>query len=396
LPTWYSAATLKSLEGHDNLENIRKRKGLIFADNGTAKFEAAYPVVNTACMTTSLMGLTSDTGIPFFGIDGNFSSNITTLGDLVNNASRFIASDGARRYYAPVWLTSPDPKLTSMVGIFLYQFLDGADSQPLSRILELAGEGKVFHDEDHSIQILTCTISPYWELGEVELHATGRESTVQTRSYARKLSTNARGISVNVTELNENARLHLRMTQAILKSQADNSWNGWTKNLATAFALAVARIPDVPIVKNANDEGFYVAGLVHEIPPGRDAANITTFRYIMVDYGFGYGTRSVSIYLAMAVMITYCILTVSYMAYTIVTGRSSTAWSLGIELVTLALQSRRPDHLGHVSVGIDSINTLAEPVGIRVNSQNELELVFAHDRDLGSRDLRKIARNKEY
>ena len=186
------------------------------------------------------------------------------------------------------------------------------------------------------------------------------------------------------------------MTQAILKSQDDNSGNGWTKNLATAFALAVARIPDVPIVKNANNEDYYIAGLVHEIPSGTDAANITTFRYTMVDYGFGYGTRSISIYLAMAVMITYCILTVSYMAYTIVTGRSSTAWSLGIELVTLALQSRRHDHLGHVSVGIDSINTLAEPFGIRVNCPNELELVFAHDRDLGSRDLRKIARNKEY
>ena len=141
IPTWYSAATLKSLEGPRNLENIGK--GLIFADNGTVTFEAAYPIVNTACMTRYLVGLTPNIGIPFFEIDGNFSSNIT------------------RRYYAPVWLPSPDPKLASMVGIFLYQYLDGADSQPLSRILELAGEGKVFHDEDHSIQIITCTISPY-------------------------------------------------------------------------------------------------------------------------------------------------------------------------------------------------------------------------------------------
>lgn len=184
------------------------------------------------------------------------------------------------------------------------------------------------------------------------------------------------------------------MTQAILKDQASNFWSGWAKNLVTAFALAIARIPDVPIVNNLSSG--YIAGLEHEMLSGKDAANITTFRYTMVYYGFGYGTRSTSIYLAMAVMIIYCILTVSYMAYTIATGRSSTAWSLGIELVTLALQSRRHDHLGHVSVGIDSINTLAEPVGNRVNSQNELELVSAHDRDLGTRDLRKIATNKEY
>jgi hypothetical protein len=280
------------------------------------------------------------------------------------------------------------------VGIFLYQYLDSPNSEPLSRILELAGDGKIFSDSDHSIWAYTCTIAPYWEFGEVELRESGRETAVKTTSYAGIRSINAREIRVNVDGLNENAQLQLEMTQAALKDHESNYWHFWIRNLATAFALAIARIPDVPVVKSPY--GDYIAGLEHEMPSGRDAVNITTFRYTMVDYGFGYGTRSISIYLAMAVMITYCAITISYIAYTIATGKSSTAWSLGIELVTLALQSRRPDHLGHVSVGIDSINTLAEPVGIRVNNQNELELVFAHDRDVNSRDLRKIERNKEY
>ena len=78
------------------------------------------------------------------------------------------------------------------------------------------------------------------------------------------------------------------------------------------------------------------------------------------------------------------------------TGSSSTAWNSSIELVALALQSNRPDHLGNVSVGIDNLSTPNEGVGIRANEDNELELVFAHDRDIGSRGLRKVQTNKEY
>lgn len=130
IPTWYIAASLKSLQS-----KMIPNFGKVFARNGTATFEPAYPVVNTICKTAHLMGLTPNMGLPFFEVDGSFSSNITMLGDLANNASRFIASDSARRYYAPVWFPSPDPRSTSMVGIFLYQYLDSPDSQPLSRII---------------------------------------------------------------------------------------------------------------------------------------------------------------------------------------------------------------------------------------------------------------------
>jgi hypothetical protein len=64
--------------------------------------------------------------------------------------------------------------------------------------------------------------------------------------------------------------------------------------------------------------------------------------------------------------------------------------------VALALQSKRPNHLGNVSVGIDNLSTFNKGAGIRANGDNELELVFAHDRDIGSRGLRKVQMNKEY
>jgi hypothetical protein len=40
------------------------------------------------------------------------------------------------------------------------------------------------------------------------------------------------------------------------------------------------------------------------------------------------------------------------------------------------------------------LDTFNKSVGIRFNGDDELELVFAKDRDLESRDLRKIQRSK--
>ncbi|RYN29017.1 hypothetical protein AA0118_g12285 [Alternaria tenuissima] len=125
-------------------------------------------------------------------------------------------------------------------------------------------------------------------------------------------------------------------------------------------------------------------------------SSMTPFRFICTWYGFGYGNHSTSVRLSMAVLCFYCAVTVLYLAYMLFTGRSSTAWNSSIELVALALQSKRPDHLGNVSVGIDNLSTFNEGVGIRANADNGLELVFAHDRDIGSRGLRKVQTNKEY
>jgi hypothetical protein len=120
------------------------------------------------------------------------------------------------------------------------------------------------------------------------------------------------------------------------------------------------------------------------------------FTYTLTEFSYGYGTTSTSVYLSMVVISFYCVFTILYLAYILITGSTSTAWNSAIELVALALQSQRSSHLGKISVGIDTLSAFNEGVGIRVNAENELELVFANDRDTGSRDLRKIERNKEY
>ena len=156
--------------------------------------------------------------------------------------------------------------------------------------------------------------------------------------------------------------------------------------LALSFAEAISDIPSLSRHDSVWGEDTLSTG-VNSMPP---------FHFTHTLYGFGYGNHSTSVRLSMAVLGFYCVITVIYLAYMLFTGRSSTAWNSSIELVALALQSKRPDHLGKVSVGIDNLGTFNEGVGIRANADNELELVFAHDRDVGSRGLRKVQTNKEY
>jgi hypothetical protein len=109
--------------------------------------------------------------------------------------------------------------------------------------------------------------------------------------------------------------------------------------------------------------------------------------------------------LSLAVIVSYCFITIAYITYIIITGRTSVAWNSATELIILALQSKEPNNLGHVSVGIDSMETLCRSVGIRVNTVNiagtgehmqKLELVFEHDVQDKQRMLKKVERNQAY
>jgi hypothetical protein len=111
-------------------------------------------------------------------------------------------------------------------------------------------------------------------------------------------------------------------------------------SLGAIFALGISKLPPVyqPTSRYSWDEHSFEKGpMVWYLLPGVDVANTTAYKFSLADYGYGYGARSTSIYLAMAVMTIYCIVTIIYIIYTIVTGSASTAWNSGIELVTLAL-----------------------------------------------------------
>jgi hypothetical protein len=112
--------------------------------------------------------------------------------------------------------------------------------------------------------------------------------------------------------------------------------------------------------------------------------------------GYGYGITTTSVVLSLIVLSSYCALVGIYIILVLFRGTTSTALDTNAELVTLALQSRHPKHLGNTSVGIETMATLRAPVSIRVNSEQSLELVFRDDPGQQGRLWTKVEANKAY
>ena len=91
--------------------------------------------------------------------------------------------------------------------------------------------------------------------------------------------------------------------------------------------------------------------------------------------GYGFGTISTLVVLALTVLIFYCTLVLAHFVTVLTRGTTSTALDSPAELVALGLQSRHPKHLANMSVGIETMATLRAEVGIRVNSEENLELL---------------------
>jgi hypothetical protein len=128
----------------------------------------------------------------------------------------------------------------------------------------------------------------------------------------------------------------------------------------------------------------------------KEAKQQNQYKIARVSHGYGYETSSISTRLSLAIIMTYCIVTVSYITYMLASGHTSTAWNSATELIVLALQSRRTEHLGHTSVGIGSMQTYREAIGIRVGDGKNLELVFAKDPNAKVKNLRRVVPNTAY
>ena len=112
--------------------------------------------------------------------------------------------------------------------------------------------------------------------------------------------------------------------------------------------------------------------------------------------GYGYETSSVSARLSLTVIMAYCTFAVGNITYMLSSGHTSTAWSSATEIIVLAMQSKRSEHLRHVLAGANCLATYQEPVGIRVNDRDHLELVFEHDQNNQLRSLRRARLNEAY
>lgn len=125
----------------------------------------------------------------------------------------------------------------------------------------------------------------------------------------------------------------------------------------------------------------------------QDYTQLVVQEYI---HGYGYDSSEIPVQLSLAVVATYVLIAVTYILYTLVTGRTANSWNSISELFMLGVNSKKPEHLEGTSVGIDTLSTFREPVSIRVNEQGSVELVFENDTGLSKRRLRDVEPNEAY
>ena len=116
-------------------------------------------------------------------------------------------------------------------------------------------------------------------------------------------------------------------------------------------------------------------------------------RYVI---GYVYSSAETTVQLALAVIALYTLIVVIYLLYSLATGHAATSWDTISELVMLTLNSKPPSHLKHVSAGVECLATFREPVQIRVNDKNSLELVFKNDPSTGNMAYRKLQANEKF
>jgi hypothetical protein len=358
-------------------------------DNYTLSVYAPQPVVQVICNSTSQKSFESDTEVKYVEDITLKTVTISTLGTLIqklNNSGETYTHeyDVTIQSFEPVWMAAPESRSQAWVGIFFQHIYDPQVSrnettrnEPI-KLSEMISSVPSLHRHG-SWEVSTCTFDAFWNNSEAIYFQDGGVGYNNPYPMPPWNTSALRTIGLDSNDIDE-----LRSPK-FLQGLTSGGFELHTA-LALSFAVAISDIPSLSRYDSVWGEDTLSTG-VNSMPP---------FHFTYTLYGFGYGNHSTSVRLSMAVLGFYCVITVIYLAYMLFTGRSSTAWNSSIELVALALQSKRPDHLGKVSVGIDNLGTFNEGVGIRANADNELELVFAHDRDVGSRGLRRVQTNKEY
>ncbi|KAH7412362.1 hypothetical protein DE146DRAFT_751478 [Phaeosphaeria sp. MPI-PUGE-AT-0046c] len=346
--------------------------------NITASVIMPHPVVQVQCFSGHDVTASDDMLCP--KDSGDAFAIVENLGLLAEQVPGWGVQnqDSRKQMFGPVWGNSPEQDSQNLL-VWVFH-----SSNTNNATLIQALDHKT--NPNFHVEYVCCSVSAYWNVAEM-ISVVDREifhevslrlGPVQTEEIVSLPSTNSRRISLNITGLNT---LWDPQFMWMLKTTSID------KGLAAAFALALAEVPT------------NIAGPIPDTWSALKMTNETlkvTARYTM--YGYGYSTDPTSIRLSIAVILAYSLAAVAYMVYILITGSTSTSWNSAVEIVALALQSKKPEYpdLGHTAAGIDSLGTLRQNVGIRVNRSNELELVFASDKNLDRGGLRKIERNRAY
>jgi hypothetical protein len=302
---------------------------------------------------------------------GIFPSLKTLLQHLLDHGD---SQDTPVNAIPPIWVASPEIGSSSVIGSFIQSNCDVLEQFTISDLLlNKFNESVLLSGTCFSTK--TCTVEPFWEPSRHELATDSGSWVVRTGPLSKLGHGLPEGARPIYADLNSITGLSTPSFGAMLSK----TLRGDSTRLAAALATVFADIPWREQIQSASRGEPY-----------------TVIRIALTRLGYGYETSSVSARLSLTVIMAYCIFAVGHITYMISSGHTSTAWSSATEIIVLAMQSKRSEHLRHVSAGVNCLATYQEPVGIRVNDRDHLELVFEHDRSNQSRRLRRARLNKAY
>jgi hypothetical protein len=341
--------------------------------------QTSQPVVMSACSPV----LYNTNNISYLHVNGSTSilQNATELYDTMWKMN-------ANRTYFMSWIQMPqDP--TSLLALFM----------------DVVDPKAVYHDNDsnHSgprTRFTICTVSSFWRDTSTSLSLTSTADLIQTdwpgsredivQDKSRPIIIDPEGITTLYISPNDTHPNYGHKPSVIIVAAFADALS-WVPGRGVLTSIDKYITPDMIEGKNSSSI--------------RDSTSYMSFRIIETITGYGYGGTGTSIQLSLAVIVAYCFITILYVSYIIVTGHTSVAWNSATELIVLALQSKELEDLGHVSVGIDSIETLRRSVGIRAITMNvadteehiqKLELVLEHNVQDKKRMLKRVERNRAY
>ena len=231
----------------------------------------------------------------------------------------------------------------------------------------------------------SITLSPAWASRGFDVSLYQIENPLgayyaQSRAIALALSCNPTLPSLS------NSSADLRITDGYSTSQY------WTDLNEEQYSSLLKRIDDDDLRKKY--DRIYLDRSNTDWTDTKTLAQFEIQHYLS---GYGYDSSTTAVRLSLAVLLTYICVTVAHLIYTLITGNVATSWDSIAELVTLALNSQRPDSLENTSVGVDTLETFRQLVNIRVNDENSAEIVFRGRGKRGSTTkYNEVVRNEKY
>jgi hypothetical protein len=368
--------------------------GVVFKSNETVSVTLPVPVTTVTCITPGAKTVLEPNDDVYYimkdGVSVGALGSISSLAHRVNGSGvpdNYTYYTGSKipsefQRFNPVWLNAPEPDSPALIVVLFSWKTNATEPQSLDQMIAEVD----LPSKQMPLEVVTCRVSAYWNTAQATLiWNQGVRLPTETGPIAELEPRDVRNITLNTTGID---MLHSVEFARVVRYRPHI-------DLAVRFGLTISNLPHFFMLRSTYfsyyDERKQWG---YNLTDFKDTVKVTDIETNL--YAYGYTTHSTSVRLSLAVILAYCIVTVTYLVYILITGSTSTAWNSAIELVALALQSKKPDYPGCTAVGIDSLNTFKQGVGIRVNGDNELELVFASDRDLDVRGLRKIEKNVAY